>query len=654
VASGSAGDVTLNSTTSIALDNRNSTVGSSSIASSTESITTSTLLPLLVQDIVPDLVNIVPTGDAGDLTITTPLLQVQNGGQIQVANRGFGNPGRLVVLGDILRLDSGGTIAAETVTGNGSIIDLDLRWLEVDNGSIRTATVSTGQGSDIRIRAREQILVTANSLQETEAQAIRLFFSSADIPDFSIGIISGSAGSGKAGNIEIEAGELILRDGGLITPSALRSGDAGSLTIRTVGDIVIDAGILTTATISQASDAGRGGDMAIDAENLALLDGGSISTTTLGRNDAGSLSVNVRDRLLIVGSGQSNLFSVSGLSSGTLRLGSGSVGNGGELSISAQNLVIQNQGQISSSSEGLGNAGNINIDVDTLLLDDRASIIASSGSGEGGNLAIRSRLSTVLQNTSELSTQAGNAILGGGNGGNLLLSTGVFAAIENSQISANAFSGSGGQILIEARGFFLDDRSNIDASSQLGIDGVVEINNDTIVTDPNLISLSSELLSQNLLAQDCATSNRDRFSIIDHGHSIDLLDRTLETTPTWQDDRDWRELPSPTPRPIEGEGHRGAPLLRATSTSTSTSIATPRSQLNANPQATPPLDPTIPPAVLEASSWHNDDGHLQLVASVATMSDHGRSSACELTSHRGTEMPTHSPSFEVQSRIQSQ
>ncbi|NJN60432.1 MAG: filamentous hemagglutinin N-terminal domain-containing protein [Coleofasciculaceae cyanobacterium RL_1_1] len=384
VASGHAGNVTIHSPTSITLDNRSSIAGDSSIVSSTESITTSTLLPLLVQDIVPDLVNIAPTGDAGDLTITTPLLQVQNGGQIQVANRGFGDPGRLVVVGDTLRLDSGGTIAAETVTGNGSAIDLDLRLLEVDNGSIRTATVNTGQGSDIRIRASDQVLVTARSLQETGAQATGLFFSSADIPDFSIGIISGSAGAGKAGNIEIEAGELILRDGGLITPSALRSGDAGRLTIRTVGDIVIDGGILTTATISQGSDAGRGGDMTIEAENLALLDGGSISTTTLGRNNAGSLAVNVRDRLLIVGGETSNLFSVSGLSSGTLRLGSGSVGNGGELSISAQNLVLQNQGQISSSSEGLGNAGNINIDVETLLLDDRASIMASSSSGEGG------------------------------------------------------------------------------------------------------------------------------------------------------------------------------------------------------------------------------------------------------------------------------
>ncbi len=647
VGSGHAGNVTLNSAVSITLNSRDSIVGGSSIASSAESITTSTLLPRFVLEIIPNLAEIVPTGNAGDLTITTPLLQVQNGGRIQVANLGFGNPGRLFVLGDTLRLESGGVIAAQTVTGSGSAIDLDLRLLEINNGSIMTTTVSTGQGSDIRIRASDRVLVTASSLRETESQALGLFFSSADIPDFSIGIISGSAGAGKAGNIEIEAGELILRDGGLITPSALRSGDAGSLTLRVAGDIVIDGGILTTATISQASDAGRGGDMVIEAENLSLLNGGSISTTTLGRNNAGSLNANIRDRLLIVGGNQSNLLSMGGLSSGALRLGTGSVGNGGELSISAQRLVLQNQGRISSSSEGLGNAGNINIDVESLILDDNAAIVASSDSGEGGNLAIRSRSSAVLQDTSELSTQAGNAILGGGNGGNLSLNTGVFAAIGGSRISANAFSGSGGQILIEARGFFLGDRSNIDASSQLGIDGVVEVNNDTIVTDPSFVSLSSELLTHNLLAQDCAASNRDRFSIVDHGRTLGLVDRTLETTTAWHDDRDWRELMPPETEPISAD--RAA---RSSSSFTSN----PRSLTDANPPVTPQTypqthpqtdphsEPTAPREFIEASRWDYDDGHIQLVEPAAVMLDNRRSSSCESASSPSSEMPITSSS----------
>jgi filamentous hemagglutinin family protein len=626
VASGDAGNVTLDSAESITLRGRDPTVGGSSIVSSIESINTSTLIPRSFLAFGPNLAERVPTGNAGNLAITTALLQVQDTGQIQIANRGFGNPGRLSVVGDTLRLESGGAIAAETVTGSGGAIDLDLRVLEINNGSIRTATVNTGQGSDIYIRARDRVVVTATSLQDTETQSLRLFFSANAIPDFNIGIISGSVGEGKAGNIEIETGELILRDGGLITPSALRSGDAGSLTIQVAGDIIVDGGILTTATISQASDAGRGGDMTIAADNLSLFNGGSISTTTLGRNNAGSLNVDIRDRLLIIGGSESNLFAASGLSSGALLLGAGSVGNGGELSITAQRLVIQDRGRISSSSEGLGDAGNINIDVGSLILDNNAAIVASSNSGEGGNLAIRSRSSAILQDTSQLSTQAGSAVLGGGNGGNLSLSTGVFAAIGDSRVSANAFSGSGGQILIEARGFFLGDRSNIDASSQLGIDGIVEVNNDTIVTDPNLVSLSSELLTPNLLAQDCAASNRDRFSIVDHSRTLQLGDRTLEATTTWHDDRNWRDLTSPNTDPNTDPRSADRPVSSLT--------PQPRSPGETNPRSAP----TEPREAIEASHWHYDESHnLQLVESAAAIPHNRLPSSCATPSPHSSD-----------------
>lgn len=604
IAAGNAGNVTLNSPTAILLRGQDPTLGGSSIVSSVESILTSTLLPRTFQALLPNVETIVPTGNSGNLSITTPLLQVEHAGSIQVANRGFGIPGRLTVTGDTLRLTSNGAIAAQTVTGSGGVIDLNLRRLEVLNGSISTATVSTGRGSDVRIRASEQVLVSANSLEDTQAQSFNLFFSNTAIPTFNTGIVSGSVGQGRAGDIEIETGQLTLQNGGLITPAALRSGDAGRLTLRVTGDILMDSGILSTATLSQASDAGRGGDILIDANNLTLINGGNISTTTLGHNNAGQLQINIRDRLLIIGSDRASLFSTSGLSSGTLNLGVGSIGNGGDMSITAHNLVLQDRAGISASSEGQGNAGDIDLNVDRLLLDDNAFIIATSNSGEGGNLSIQANSSTVVQNQSQLSTQAGSAVTGGGNGGNVRLRTGVFAAIDHSEISANAFRGSGGQITIDTRGFFLDDRSTIDASSQVGIDGVVAINNDTIVTDPNIVSLSSELLTHNLLEQDCAASNRDRFAVINYGRTLGQFDRTLDITPSWADDRDWRDLmpPHSTDRPILAP----TPNLNP--------VPDPAPALNPafNPELTPSQNPNQAPNqnpipdIIEANSLHYD------------------------------------------------
>jgi hypothetical protein len=188
-----------------------------------------------------------------------------------------------------------------------------------------------------------------------------------------------------------------------------------------------------------------------------------------------------------------------------------------------------------------------------------------------------------------------------------MLSTGVFAAIGGSRVSANAFRGSGGQILIEARGFFLGDRSNIDASSQLGIDGVVEVNNDTIITDPNLISLSSELFTPNLLAQDCLSSNRNRFAIVDRSRTLPVLDHTLETSPNWSDDRDWRTL-----RP-----------------STEPEMAVNRPEI----EETAAIDTVTEPSEWsEASHWYYDDHqNIQLidVATTATlMAGHPLPSSC--------------------------
>jgi filamentous hemagglutinin family protein len=609
VAAGHAGDVTLNSAESIVLRGQDPSLGGSSIFSSAELFTTSTLLPQSLFSLVPNIDAIVPTGDAGNLIITTPLLQVEDAGQIQIANRGFGNPGRLTFLGETLRLTSGGTIAAQTVLGSGGVIDLDLRLLELSNGSISTATVDSGRGSDIRIRASDRIVVSANSLEETQTQAFGVFFSNNAIPSFNIGIISGSLGEGTAGNIEIETGELILRNGGLITPAALRSGDAGSLTIRVAGDIMLDGGTLSTATISQASDAGRGGDIVIEAENLSILNGSSITTTTLGRNDAGRLQVNIRDQLLLGGGEDSSLFITSGLSSGALNLGLGSVGNGGDMSITAHSLILSDRAGISSSSDGRGNAGSIDLRVDQLVLDGGAFIAASSNSGKGGNLSIQASSSTIVRNLSRLSTQAGSAVTGGGDGGNLLLETGVFAAIEASQISANAFSGSGGQITIEARGFFLGDRSTIDASSELGIDGVIDIENDTIVSDPSIVSLSSELLTHNLLEQDCSASNRDRFSVVNNGRALEQFNRTLETTASWHDDRDWRDL-------------------------------TPSNTLD---RAAVFQAPDAEPTFIEANRWHDEtSNHPQLIGDPALSQEDRPASSCPQYSPMSPAIPSNS------------
>ena len=63
---------------------------------------------------------------------------------------------------------------------------------------------------------------------------------------------------------------------------------------------------------------------------------------------------------------------------------------------------------------------------------------------------------------------------GEGRGGDITIDP-HFVILENSQIRANAFGGPGGNIQITAEVFLADPASRVDASSELGIDGTVDI-----------------------------------------------------------------------------------------------------------------------------------------------------------------------------------
>jgi large exoprotein involved in heme utilization and adhesion len=78
----------------------------------------------------------------------------------------------------------------------------------------------------------------------------------------------------------------------------------------------------------------------------------------------------------------------------------------------------------------------------------RGNITATIASGEGVNITLSIQHSLQLRNSSAISTRPGTEASGGGNGGNIHITTPLVIAItsENSDITANAFAGSGGNI----------------------------------------------------------------------------------------------------------------------------------------------------------------------------------------------------------------
>jgi len=175
--------------------------------------------------------------------------------------------------------------------------------------------------------------------------------------------------------------------------------------------------------------------------------------------------------------------------------------------------------ELTSTSNSLGNAGNIEVEAGSILLDKAGEIRADAASVDGGNIVLKVKDLLLLRgndggndggNLSRISTSAGTA-QAGGNGGNITINAPFIVAVpsENSDITANAFTGRGGNINITTQGIYgLQFRpratplSDITASSEFGLNGNVSINTPDVDPSRGLAELPVEPVNVEV-AQGC-------------------------------------------------------------------------------------------------------------------------------------------------------
>ncbi len=110
------------------------------------------------------------TGDAGDLTVTTGQLSVQDGAGVIVSSEGAGDAGNLDVAARSIRLDKEAFLSSNTAAGQGNIF-LDSQDLVLRRGSnITTNATGTATGGNISIdtdilAALENSDISANALE---------------------------------------------------------------------------------------------------------------------------------------------------------------------------------------------------------------------------------------------------------------------------------------------------------------------------------------------------------------------------------------------------------------------------------------------------------------------------------------------------------
>ncbi|MHC5728696.1 MAG: hypothetical protein ACYTXY_32190, partial [Nostoc sp.] len=335
------------------------------------------------------------SGEGGSIFIKTNTLSLTNGSTLNVAANGQGNAGNIFI---------------------------DTRSLSVTGGAQISAGSSGLNAGNVAINARDTVKVDGFGVDQNGQVMLR----ENGEPALSQ-IISGVSGSGQGGDIRITTGSLFVTNGGQLTANTFGQGNAGDIIVNARDFISLsgrfDQGSFDepSALLARTTNSGQGGNINIITRSLSVTDGARLNASTSGQGNAGNITVNADDKLTISGIDPSYNERSTKFSDNVLNIGANS------------GLFV------SSTSSGI--TGDIEVNSPQITLDNQGELNASSASGNGGNINVNSDL-LLLRHGAQISTTAGNHEFGG-DGGNINIKSKFIVAVpnENSDISANAYTG---------------------------------------------------------------------------------------------------------------------------------------------------------------------------------------------------------------------
>jgi large exoprotein involved in heme utilization and adhesion len=441
--------------------------------------------------------------NAGDIDVRVSRLTLTGGGQIFNGigdGRGGGNPegagrggNQTVMVTDSLFIagqsregfQSGLFSSAQVGSGRaGNLSVFTPRLTMMDGGQISTSTFARGRGGDLRVTATEAIAMSGRgselpqtglfSVANSSGEAGSLFISAPRLEVAGGRILTRTLGDSNAGDLEVQVGSLTLSEGGQIfSGTGLFSnsgvigtggpGRGGNLTVRATEAISIagsdqngfPSGLFSSAQIGS----GRAGNLSVFTPLLTLRDGGLIAADTLSTSsgNAGNIAVQA-GRLTLSGGAQ-----ISSSTSGS--------GRGGDVTVAATDYIaLSRGGTIAASSSGPGDAGDIVIQAGQSFQSRNGAVTTEAEQADGGNIRLTVGSLVELRDSQITATVR----TGVGKGGNITIDP-QFVVMQGSQVRADAFGGPGGNVRIVAGVFLADPASRVSASSQLGINGVVNI-----------------------------------------------------------------------------------------------------------------------------------------------------------------------------------
>ena len=449
------------------------------------------------------------TGTGGNLTIDTRRLLVRDGAGVSASTFGEGNAGNLSVTATE-RIEVSGSdrqgisdIRAqveEGATGDGGNLTLETGQLLVSQGGeIDVSTLGAGNAGQLKINATEIELI---GISPSDGSPSGLFAT-----------VSSNA-TGNGGDVTIQTQGLRIISGASLSVSTFGKGDAGNLSVTATERIELSgsdrqgnsSGI--GAQVEEGAT-GKGGNLTLETPQLSLSQGSQIGVSTFGTGNGGQLKVNATEIELI------GISPIDGSPSGLFaNVSSNATGNGGDVTIQTQGLLLRDGAKISSASSGDGIAGNINITIRDTLEANSGTIATSTTQSAGGAITITAGDIRLFGDSDIIS----NVASGADNGGNINLTADSILAFDDSDILAFAPDGRGGDITLNTPAFFgesyhpapkgtdpnnLERNNRVDVNATGAVEGVITIPDVSFIQN-NLSELPENQIDTNsLLANSC-------------------------------------------------------------------------------------------------------------------------------------------------------
>jgi filamentous hemagglutinin family protein len=351
------------------------------------------------------------TGDgSSQLRVSTPTLNLTAGAQIGLGMAGEGTSGRFDVTAQTITADNGSNAGPSSLytavlptfatgrppaTGQGGDLFILTEQLRLTNGAQFVAsTFGIGDAGRLSIEAKSIEAIGFNDGGPTNIA------STSEVPF-----------SGAGGSVTIRSGRLLVADGAQVTVSTVSSNPAGDLTIEATDSVELrgsgEKG-LSGLFASSLFGSGAGGNIQVNTQNLALLEGATINASNFpsslfgpppGSGPAGNVTITAGNVLL---------------KDGSLITADTVAGDRANINIFSDSLVLRRGSNITTNATGTATGGNINIDTQALIAFENSDITANAVDNFGGRVVVNAEtiLGTAFreQLTSESDITASSAL----------------------------------------------------------------------------------------------------------------------------------------------------------------------------------------------------------------------------------------------------